>query len=184
RFHVGRDIQGEIRLDFPRQPNFSRTLGKAMLLEGLHNAGADLDDFDSWTPDYQGNAFVLKGPLTPTSARLILSLVDNRATQQASREAENRPGLPPAPKVLASVIYFRSVSSLLDDIEPGKKANSNEKRTLYYRQYADKIDALPVLNVDPELLQYGSSASVTQPNLSRLSSMSKSHFEDSKAAIS
>ncbi len=184
RFHVGRDIQGEIRLDFPRQPYFSRTLGKAMLLEGLHNAGADLDDFDTWTPDYQGTSFVLKGPLTPTSARLILSLVDNRATQQAYQEAEKPSGLTTDPKVLSSVQYFRSVQSLLEDIEPGKKANSNEKRTLYYRQYADKIDALPVLNVDPELLQYGSAVSVTLRNLARLSSMTKQQFEDAKASFS
>jgi hypothetical protein len=185
RIKVADDIQGEIRLDFPAPPEVLRGVGKGLLLEVLNRIGAEIDEVNNWTPSIDGNQFVLQGQLSLSSARLILSSVDHRSTRQAYIEQEGSGGqtgqLATDPKGKATVEYYRSLMALLEDIEPGKKANSADRRTYYYKLYADKIDALPILNVDPGELQVASAISVTLRNLSSLSGLAKQEYSNQLA---
>jgi hypothetical protein len=62
----------------------------------------------------------------------------------------------------ASKTYYSKVIALLRDL----KIDSRELKTwgnlaLWMEKYANRIDQLPVVNVDPELLEYGSKTSET-----------------------
>jgi hypothetical protein len=174
-------IVGEIRLDFPRPPEVLRSVGKPLLLEIIGRMGAEIEDVNNWTPRIEGNQFVLRGAITLVNARLMLSPVDFRSTRQAYMEqvdSGTTSELHADPKVRASVDYYRTLTALLEDIEPGKKANNTERRTYYYKLYADKIDALPILNVDPDVLQVGAAISVTLRNMSYMSSMSVQQYSN------
>jgi len=64
----------------------------------------------------------------------------------------------------ASQAYFQSVSTLLDDLRKEFDTNRDARRTLaptYMDRYGRRIDRLPILNVDPELLAYGASVSAS-----------------------
>jgi hypothetical protein len=183
RLKVGSEIEGELRLDLSSSAEPLRAIGKALVLEVLDHIGADLDDLDKWDSSVEGNAFVLKGKLALASARLLLSPVDNRASRQAYIESQGQTTPKLDAKALATIEYFRSLNSLLEDIAPGQKtkANSTEKRTFYYKQYASKIDSLPILNVEPGMVQFGQAVALTLRNLSRLSTMTKSAYENALA---
>lgn len=63
---------------------------------------------------------------------------------------------------LASQQYFKSVTSLLNDLTGKRK--SDEFVTwgqvgLWFEKYAGKIDQLPILHVDPELVDWGANVS-------------------------
>jgi hypothetical protein len=183
RINVTSDIEGELRLDLSSSAEPLRVVGKALVLEVLDHIGADLEDLDKWNPSVEGNTFVLKGKLDQASARLLLSPVDNRASRQAYLESQSEPTAKLDATAMATIEYYRSLTSLLEDIAPGKKtkANSTENRTFYYKQYAAKLDSLPILNVDPGLVQFGQALALTLRNLSRLSSMTKSAYENALA---
>jgi hypothetical protein len=176
RMKVTSEIQGELRLDFSAAPEPMRFVGKALVLEVLDHVGASLDDLDDWTPSVEGNSFVLRGKLSPTGARLLLSVVDNRASRQAYIESQTQDHPKLDAKGLATVEYYRSVVAMLEDIEPGaSKGNSTDKRIMYYKQYAEKIDSLPILNVDPQVLAFGQAVSITLRNLSRAQKSAKTN---------
>ncbi len=59
---------------------------------------------------------------------------------------------------MASQEYFKTITTMLDDL--GGKRKTTEFVTwgqvgLWFERYARKIDNLPILNVDNELLDYG-----------------------------
>jgi hypothetical protein len=183
RMKVTSEIQGELRLDFSSSAEPLRGIGKPMVLEVLDHIGADLSDLDAWQPSIEGNTFILSGKLSLTGARLLLSPVDSRASRQAYMESQPTDAPKLDAKAAATIEYYRSLGSLLSDIEPGpkSKANSTEKRTFYYKQYADKIDSLPILNVEPGMLQFGQTLAVTLRGLSRLSTQTKQAYENALA---
>jgi hypothetical protein len=186
RMKVTSDISGELRLDFSSSAEPLRAVGKSLVLEVLDHIGASLSELDKWDASVDGNTFILKGKLSTTSARLLMSPVDNHGSRQAYLESDANAGAAGAKldaKAIATIEYYRALNSLLADIAPGEKtkANSTERRTFYYKQYAAKIDSLPILNVDPGVLQFGQAVALTLRNLSRLSSMTKSAYENALA---
>jgi len=186
RMKVTSEINGELRLDFTSSAEPLRGgIGKGLVQEVLEHIGADLDDLDSWQPSIEGNSFILKGKLSPTSARLLLSPVDNRASRQAYMESQTPPAADAKldAAALATIDYYRNLKDLLADISPGPKtkANSTENRTFYYKQYAQKIESLPILNVDPGMVQFGQALSMTLRNLSRFSTSTKYAYDNALA---
>jgi hypothetical protein len=183
RIKVSSDIDGELRLDFSTSAEPLRGIGKPLLLEVLERIGADLDELHDWQPSIEGNSFVLRGKLSPTSARLLLSPVDNRSSRQAYIDSQPAETPKLDATAVATIEYYRTLKDLLSDVEPGpkSKARSGETRTFYYKQYADKIDSLPILNVDQGMIQFGQNLSITLRNLSRLSTLSKQAYENALA---
>jgi hypothetical protein len=103
--------------------------------------------------------------LMPASARM------NRAAYADIAQGSEPP--PPDPKVIPSQQYYRSVTSLLDELNTEKKPKTVSQRSYWYKQYATKIDSLPLLNVDPELLEFGSSISSTLRGMANLGQVAK-----------
>jgi hypothetical protein len=185
RFKVTSEIHGQLRLDFSTSAEPLRGIGKGLVTEVLDHIGANLNELDNWEPAIEGNSFVLQGKLSPTAARLLLSPVDNRASRQAYMESQEQaePNAKLDAQGIATVEYYRALKDLLADISPGPKtkANSTENRTFYYKQYAQKIESLPILNVDPGMIQFGQALSATLRNLSRFSTQTKYAYENALA---
>jgi hypothetical protein len=171
---VDKDIDGEIRLDFAESAEPLRTIGKDLLLHAMRSMGAALDDLDSWQGSVEEKAFVLRGKLTERGARMLLSPASSRtsgtpyAGAAAKLETE-----PPNPKAIPSQMYFRSVTSLLDELNNEKKPRNISQRGYWYQQYATKIDNLPILNVDPDLLEFGAAISSTLRGMANLGQVAK-----------
>lgn len=155
---------GAIRVDFNSSPQAFAKVGKSLLIEVLRNHGAMLDDIHDWTPSVNGNTFFLRGKLSPTGARRVMSVLElPRALGDALHDTASSGGdSKEAAARIASQQYFKTVSMLLDDLRDKPKTDHVKtfgQAAIWYDKYARKIDGLPLLNVDPTLLKYGNDVS-------------------------
>ena len=169
---VKETIEGTIRVEFERPADYAKPVGKAVVLASLAAAGADLDDLKTWTGGVDGRSIILSGRLSESSVRRILSLAhpprltpEHASLTTASAAAPAPAEPPPSPKtsddvVKASQGYFRSVVDILDSLK-GQKSTSYHGMKLWYERAAKQIDELPILGVDKELLDWGSTVSRT-----------------------
>jgi hypothetical protein len=170
---VDKEINGEIRVEFGESAEPLHSVGKDLILSAMRAMGAALDDLDSWSGSVEEKAFVLRGKLSERGARMLLSPATARTS--GSPYSGVSPGLepPPNPKAIPSQMYFRSVTSLLDELNKEKKPKTISQRGYWYEQYATKIDALPILNVDQELLDFGAAVSSTLRGMANLGKVAK-----------
>ena len=165
---VDKVINGEIRLDFSGSAEALRGVGKDLVLHAMQSMGASLDDLDNWKGSVEDNAFLLRGQLTEQGARMLLSPVTGRTSRGPYADITTGAQPPPNPKAIPSQQYFRSVNSLLDELNKEKKPKNISQRGYWYEQYASKIESLPILNVDQELLEFGAAVSSTLRGMANL----------------
>jgi hypothetical protein len=158
---VGDAIVGSIRVDFEGDASAIAPFGKEMLIDVLTRQGAMISDIESWTASVKGNSLVLNGPLSTGGLRRALSVLELPPSLGAALDSAESSGASSDPETLtrlASQQYYKSVESLLDDL---RRENNDKKMitagsvALWYDKYARKIDNLPLLNVDDDLLAYG-----------------------------
>jgi hypothetical protein len=183
---VEKEIEGEIRLDFSESADALAPIAKEFILGVMQNMGAALDDIQSWKPSIQVNAILLRGTLTERGAKLLLSPVDNQLTGTAytgtGPAKPAAPGTPGAdPKAMASLMYYRSLTTLLDELRNERNTKSISQRGYWYQQYAAKIDSLPLLNVDPDLLKFGAALSQTLRKMANVGQIVKRQNETIQA---
>jgi hypothetical protein len=60
--------------------------------------------------------------------------------------------------VLSSQNYFKSIEQLVNDLSEHRKSGKTSGQVaMWFGKYARRIDGLPVLHVDPQLVQFGAS---------------------------
>jgi hypothetical protein len=102
----------------------------------------------------------LEGYLTESGLRRLSSLFDRPPALKVPETAtvQQPSNTPEQYAAQASQQYFHQVQDLLDDLSKERKNNRNYNMAqigVWMDKYAKKVDQLPVLNVDPELIQYG-----------------------------
>ncbi|HTU24498.1 MAG TPA: hypothetical protein VMF30_03815, partial [Pirellulales bacterium] len=143
-------------VDFQQDAEPLAAIGKPLLLEILRSHGAWIADFDGWKASIERQRFVLTGTLTPTGLRKILSLIEAPiATFTAPGQPVANSGSSSA-AATASHAYFRAVQTVLADARAeAKDSVTLGQNAAWLDRWARKIERLPILDVDPELLNYG-----------------------------
>jgi hypothetical protein len=154
------DTIGAIRVDFAEPPGILADVGKSLLIEVLQTQGAMIDDIREWTPEVSGNTFLLRGKLSTNGTRRVMSVLELPGTLTQAMEDASSPGADAegTAKLMATQQYWKSVTSMIDDLR--EKPSRDGVKTfgqaaIWYDRYALKMDRLPILNVDEELLQFG-----------------------------
>jgi hypothetical protein len=150
--------RGMIRIDFESTPQILSKLGKPMFIEILRRAGANLPELADWKAYVQENTLFMTGNLEKHSLSHVLSLFNTPyaigAVQSSSggEESESQSLLQRQAK--ASLRYFKSVTKIIENLR-GTGAQTLGQRGLWCDREGRKIDNLPILDVDPELVQWG-----------------------------
>lgn len=157
--------QGTLLVDFSTPPNALGQDAKPLVLAALEKFGVYVDDIQNWTATYRSDAIELSGPLSEAGMRRIFSLLE-MPSSNFSRLKEENPEEESQPDKIAqaSLLYFQAIATLLDDMQHEFKTNRDARQSyapVYMDRYARKIDRFPILNVDEELLAYGSSVAET-----------------------
>lgn len=154
---VGQSAKGTLRVDFSDSPSVLGTQGKTLLLEALDNFGAKLPDLEKWTAKTEAKSIVLEGPLSTDALRRVFSLLELPSTKFSTLKNE----LPDTPtvatsdaKAVASKAYYKGVSVLIEDLRK-TLGDTRDNHAVWMERYGRKVDAMPVLNVDEELLAWG-----------------------------
>jgi hypothetical protein len=151
-------VHGVLRIDFDRDVSVLADVAKPLLLEILGEAGATIDEFADWNVKASGKRISLEGDLTQDGLRRLFSFLEIDATavhgeQMATASSDD----PQAPSVDAytSLQYFQSVNRYLNDLKRERGASSYYTIALWFDKYARRIDRLPILHVDKDLVDYG-----------------------------
>jgi hypothetical protein len=154
--NVDQDRTGIITVDFGKDAMVLKPVLEKIVGEVIQRVGATMGEFSDWKWTVKGSRVTGTGPVSPGSGRQLLSILEPPAMAHAlsanSDEAK-------AEKMgRTSQKYCRSVQVLLDDLRKQLK-DSRDNHALWMERYGRKIDDLPRLNVDPELLEFAGKVS-------------------------
>ncbi len=179
RIEVGEDISGKGVIEFGADTAVLGDLAQPLLLELLGKAGMGLPDFENWKVTVRGKNVTAEGKLTSEGFRNLLSVVNPpapaqliAATAKPAAPAGQEPGKEPPPKpgadqkadvVAATQQYYQTVTKILDNLETkigtGSKGASLADSANWTGRDARRIDRLPILNVDRDLVAWGGEVS-------------------------
>jgi hypothetical protein len=153
-------LYGAIKVDFGENVETLGGLASPLLLETLADNGLLIDDFAEWKPTIRGSQIMIGGEMSPAGVRHALSLTDTSflrsdAAAQFEKQADDSSQQNEEYAMAQSThLYFQSTSKLIGDFK-NKKWQTLGQYATFMERYAEKIDRLPMLNVDEEMLDYG-----------------------------
>jgi hypothetical protein len=159
---------GKIKIDFGQDATMLSDIAKPLILDILGEYGVMIDEVAEWEPEVKANQVSLGGYLTRDGLTRLASLIQlptgalhahAAATQnQSAQSASDTQGQSQKPTVLETTQdYYESVQHLLKNL----RSRKGDMRTMgqlaqWFENYGRHVDQLPTLNVDKEMLQYGS----------------------------
>ncbi|MFM9117185.1 MAG: hypothetical protein ACKOU6_13605 [Planctomycetota bacterium] len=161
---------GKIRVDFADSAAPLAKYGKAFLLHALGNHGAAIDDFQNWEAKIDGKMLTLEGPLSPSGIMRLSTLFQQPMAIARGKADGDTPPMPQDKESLtreASLTYYKGVNKLIRDLDAdARDLKTMGQYALWMDRYATRIDNLPVVNVDEDLVKFGSYAANTLRNAS------------------
>lgn len=149
---------GSIKVDFGQDVGVLKNVAPQILLDSLAKHGAMIDDFAKWKVNVSEKQVLMSGNFSPEGLRKIFSLmnvpVPKEGLASPEQDAPDQTGSQASP-IAATQQYFRSVTEFVQDLRD-KEPQRIAQFGIWFDNYARKIDQLPMVNVDPEMLDYGS----------------------------
>jgi hypothetical protein len=175
-------LNGKLQIDFAESPSPLKGVAKALIFEVLENQGMMLPEIREWALIVEAKALVLQGRMTTKGLRKLTDLIPIpvQTLDLSKAESKARGGEPatgsasPSPaqdKVVRSKNYFQHISLLLEQLRTDLKdpVMSPKIAQRIVDKAATEVDRLPVLNVDEELIAYGTGVSESLRNMRNLS---------------
>ena len=150
---------GKLKVDFDHDIGKLADVAKPLLLEVLGQAGAQIDEFADWKVATTPKQITIEGELTASGLRRLFSFLELDATAVAVAESAGptQPSKPDNSEVAQeSLKYYQSIARLLNDLSRERDASTYSSIALWFDKYAKRIDRLPTLNIDKDLINYGS----------------------------
>lgn len=137
-----------ITLTFGDSPQPLKPIMKQAVLAGMAKHGVYIGEAEDWDATIEGNSIVLSGEIFTSGLRRIGSLLasPHPTTAPVKEDAEE---LTPEQATLA---HYKAVKQIVDDVQKAENAQQISDIATFLDRYARKIDNLPILNVDPEML--------------------------------
>lgn len=147
-------IYGAVKIEFSEDISSLKPVAKELAAAVFNRAGLHIDEFDTWQVESDDKQVKLSGEMSRESFQKVLSIVDagsHDSTQYASSDDESYDGPAGVTKK-----YFDTVNSMIDSLQPRLSAGQAYTRNAnWLKRYADKMDELGTLNVDPQMVDYG-----------------------------
>jgi hypothetical protein len=152
--NVDNDITAELQLDFSEDVQPFADMIPGLVLEVFGGFGFHSGEIGSWKASSSGKSFKLRGNLDQNEVRKIAGLV---LPMMPNTEPDDN--LPPEKlKIVTSQRFLRACDSIMTDVrarsDQYERTKNFQEDALWFEYYAKKIDQLPTVNVDEDLLQY------------------------------
>ena len=161
---IGNDAKATLRVDFGIPVGVTVPVMKKIILTALDENGLKLDELDHAAFSISGNAVIAKADLSTGGLRRVLSLLAPPTPELLSEGSSVEPKSSSADTMAkASQAYFKTVVSLLDDLrgDRTKQDPRGGQDAVWMDKYAQKIDRLSVLNVDQDVVEWGTKTAQT-----------------------
>ena len=164
---VGRKSLSEciLTVDFESSPASLLPNAKPLLNELLNRNGTAAPEVMTWAVKVDGNSLVFQGPIGADSLDALLGIysIRNEAEQLESSLASSKSVDSASREATASKEYFDKVNKLIERVRK-YDAQSTGYRAKWNDQQARRIGELGTLNVDPEMVAYGTSVATILRN--------------------
>ncbi|SFJ57517.1 hypothetical protein [Planctomicrobium piriforme] len=149
------------RIEFGNAITLSDSVAKGLVLETLADLGLDMPELAGHKFQVAGQSIFAEGSLSANGMRRLLSILEVPTTNDS--EPSEASGSTSKDMAASSQKYYKSVVTLLDDLHGDREKLDTRGGTdgVWMDRYAKKIDRLPILNVDPDLLDWGSKTAET-----------------------
>jgi hypothetical protein len=154
RVIVGRKSLAEciIGLDFASSPSALLPIAKDLFAEILSRNDASISEVTSWVPKLEGNSLSFRGTINADTIDDLLGIFTLH--RQASATASSAPEM----QVTNSESEIRETSDIIKRVRDYTARGTGE-RAHWNGQMARRLDELPTLKVDPELVDYAAKVS-------------------------
>ena len=155
----GNPLAGELTVDFDTDTSAVIDFAKPLMLEILQHVGVYVQDFESWRPRLKDRSIGISGTLSLNAFRKFGTLISTPVPAPEAASMASYQSMDPTERAAASSKrYFKSITQIVSDLK-AEKSKTAKGQASWYDRYADQIAKLPILDVDPELIQFGSSTS-------------------------
>lgn len=146
-----------ISMDFSTNPSSLLPVAKDFFVEVLSRNQSSIPEASTWKPSLEQNTISLRGTISPGTIDDLLGLFafHSQATDSHPAASASSP-TQGTESDAASIckIYFDKVSGVVKRVRDYSASNTGDRAQLNGRM-ANRIDAIPTLNVDQELVNYG-----------------------------
>jgi hypothetical protein len=158
---IGEKPAGKLMIDFEKDISITAPFAKPLVLEVLAKRGAMIEDFQQWEGQVSSNTFSLKGDISDLALRRLFMLneLPTPNMKAADNPSEASPG-DTSSRVKATKNHFDAIQGYFKDLKLDKKEMKTwGQMAMWLNKYAERIHKLPLLNVDPDMLDYGQKVS-------------------------
>lgn len=129
----------------------------------LGDLGAAIEDLNAWTARVEGKTVFLSGTFSVDALRKVLSIVEPPPlpVQQPSPGQRTKSPSERDPMAYPTYDHYKATQVLITDLRKTNTLTSSGSCALWYERYAKKIDQLPIVNVDPDLLDFTAELAVS-----------------------
>jgi hypothetical protein len=190
RIRLTDKAEADVNIEFGRPVKLSPVVAKGLFIQALDTMGMSLPGTDGLKCSVSGMTINLTGDMDPDALRRVLSLTEMQTTKFSSLKEEKIEESSASDVAQLSLAYFQSIESMLKDLRKRAKSSGTNNDAVWISRYAAKIDRLPILHVDDELLEYGEKLSETlhimsgSRRMSTLEGSVASRSERSNAGVS
>jgi|HubBroStandDraft_4_1064222.scaffolds.fasta_scaffold53019_2 hypothetical protein len=143
----------EARIDFGSNIKAIRPFAKDLVLAAMNRFGMPLEDLKGWKVTTDADSITLRGMLTEKGLRQLSSFLELPTTKFSTLAKESESKVDPMKATVdASLRYFKTLEKLIEDLRGGINTDA---KSAWYEKTARKIDNMPILHVDDELLAFG-----------------------------
>jgi hypothetical protein len=154
---VDKDVTGRGIVDFDRDASGLNAAAKSIMLGVLNTTGFRIDDIEQWDFAAAGKQVTMQGKLSTPALRKLLSIVQSPIPAVTTVAQKTSADSVPANPAEASQRYYKVICANLDNFRPGTSASETAS---WARAAAKRIEQLPILNVDPQLVEWGNMVSL------------------------
>ncbi len=161
---VGRQSLAEciLTVEFGQSPASLAAVGSSVLNEVLNRNGTSAPEVTTWKVKVDGNKLSFQGPISAESLDGVLGIFSIRGFAEEVSEklapmSQSTQGSSSAIQI-ASKEYFDKVNAFIERVRK-YEAQTTGYRAKWDEQQARRIDELGTLNVDQQLIEYGSNVS-------------------------
>jgi hypothetical protein len=191
RVTAGEKLEGKMQVDFGATTDPLKPYARDLILEVLEEHGAGLPELRDWRTQVYGTAVHFEGRLSTDSLRTLSNFIaipertipsgkDVGSTEPSP--ARTAAAVPAAADLAASRRYFHEVQGLVDDLRAKHKSTQNYNLKLWADRYALQIDRLSVLNIDPEVVEFGTYVSQTLRSLRNIKVVTRANEKYARAS--
>ena len=161
----GKQPYARLKVDFGQDVTALAGIADPLVRASLANHGAVLEEMDQWKVEVKGKQIFFSGYLGDSGLARIASMINlptnalhapAKAAAAGTDTATQSPSDPNKLVIETTQQYYKSIERIMKDL----KGHKGEARTIgqigmWFGNYANKVDRLPILNVDEEMLQFG-----------------------------